>query len=525
VNTMVAGNLKKLALCGILVLLVILAGCVTQPMSTAVQTSSSPSSQPPQTKPNPVNSPFVPPTIITNSVTPIPSNNTNSVSTKPNSKPLSGTVILGRPTAESITLSLLSRDNINIYIQYGTNPGKYEFQTGFTVLQKDQPYELKIGGLKTNTQYYYRIYHQTFGEPAFSATADSTFRTQRAEGDAFVFTIDADPHWDNNTDPQKLGITFLNILGEHSDFNIDLGDTFMTEKLKARSYPEASSVYIDKRSDFNIFGASVPLYLVIGNHDGEIAGAANKIENNITVWAREARVNYYPNPNPDSFYSGNQRIDPFIGPGENYYSWEWGDALFVVLDPYWYSPGAGKLISGWNMTLGKEQYDWLKGTLEKSKAKFKFIFAHSLVGGFDLGTAGNMRGGTEAAGLFEWGGRNEDGSWGFDQNRPGWGKPIHQILVDNHVTAFFHGHDHFFGQQQLDGIIYLECPQPGAINENNHAAEFGYKTGTFVDGAGHIRVTVANDSVTLDFIRTYLPGKEPAGRKNGEIAYSYAIGS
>jgi hypothetical protein len=234
-------------------------------------------------------------------------------------------------------------------------------------------------------------------------------------------------------------------------------------------------------------------------------------------------MTYFPNPTPDGFYDGNRRDDPFIGPGENYYGWEWGDALFVVLDPYWYSPGGGKNIIGWNMTLGKEQYDWLKATLEKSKAKFKFIFTHSLVGGFYLGTAGNMRGGTEAAGLFEWGGRNQDGSWGFEQNRPGWGKPIHQILVDNDVTAFFHGHDHFFGEQELDGIIYQECPQPGAISEKNHASEFGYKTGTFVDGAGHVRVTVAKDQVTIDFIRTYLPGKEPAGHQNGEIAYSYTI--
>jgi hypothetical protein len=70
------------------------------------------------------------------------------------------------------------------------------------------------------------------------------------------------------------------------------------------------------------------------------------------------------------------------------------------------------------MTLGRDQYDWLKTTLENSSAKFKFVFAHNLVGGFDLGTVGNMRGGTEAAGFYEWGGKNPDGSWGFDQNRP-----------------------------------------------------------------------------------------------------------
>lgn len=488
-----SNRIKKCFIAGSIAAMLLIAGCTTAPTQTATQPTTAANSQPQQTTSN------------------------------LNNKPFAGTVILGSPMATSITMSLLTKVNTDIFIQYGISPGRYESQTGVTKLQKDQLVEIKIGWLKIDTQYFYRVCHQTAGETEFSAADENTFQTQRAAGNSFVFTVDADPHWDNNTDPAKLQTTFRNILDEHPDFNIDLGDTFMTEKLKPRSYAEASSIYIDKRSDFTIFGSSVPLFLAIGNHDGEIAGAFNKAENNLTAWARKARATYYPNPTPDSFYDGNRRDDPFIGPGENFYAWEWGDALFVVLDPYWYSPGGGKNITGWNMTLGKEQYDWLKATLENSTAKFKFVFSHSLVGGFDLGNAGNMRGGIEAAGLFEWGGQNEDGSWGFDNNRPGWEKPIHQLLVENHVTIFFHGHDHFFGKQELDGVIYQECPQPGAINEKNHAEEFGYKTGTFVDGTGHLRITVSWNQVTVDFIRTYLPGKEPAGHQNGEVAYSYAI--
>ncbi len=512
---------KKLSVVGSLILIIFGTGCTTAPTQTATPTGTTSAAQNPQISPQPIYTPVISPsnTVISSATTATLS----SIAAGLITKPFGGTTLLGRPTTDSITLSLLARANTEIFVQYGTNPGRYESQTTNIKLQRDQPFELKIAGLKTDTQYYYRLCHQASGETAFSAATESTFHTQRALGGSFVFTVDADPHWDNNTDPARLQTTFRNILDEHPDFNIDLGDTFMTEKLKSGSYLEASSIYADKRSDFTIFGSSVPLFMTIGNHDGEIGGAPNKVENSLTVWARKARITYYPNPTPDGFYDGNRRDDPFIGPGENYYSWEWGDALFMVLDPYWYSPGGGKNISGWNMTLGKEQYDWLKRTLEKSQAKFKFVFSHSLVGGFDLGTAGNMRGGTEAAGLFEWGGRNEDGSWGFEQNRPGWGKPIHQILVDNHVTAFFHGHDHFFGKQELDGIVYQECPQPGAINEKNHAEEFGYKTGAFIDGTGHVRVTIAKDRVTIDFIRTYLPGKEPVGHKNGEIAYSYTV--
>ena len=54
--------------------------------------------------------------------------------------------------------------------------------------------------------------------------------------------------------------------------------------------------------------------------------------------------------------------------------------------------------------------------------------------------------------------------------------PIHDLLVANHVTAVFHGHDHLFVKQDLDGIIYQEVPQPSAARANatNSAAEYGY---------------------------------------------------
>jgi hypothetical protein len=445
-----------------------------------------------------------------------------------NSKAFPGTFILGRPTTDSITLSLLATGNIEIFVQYGKASGKYDVQTSVSNLQRDQPQELKITGLNKDTQYYYRLRHRLTGETDFSAGVEGTFHSQRTAGGSFVFTVEADPHFDNNTDPAKLKLTFQNILNEHPDLDIDLGDTFMTEKLAFRSFTQVVNLYATKRNDFNIFSNSVPIFLALGNHDGESGGALNGTENNIAVWASKARQLYYPNPYPDGYYSGNTKAEPFIGLRGNYFAWEWGDALFVVLDPYWYSQG-GKNSTGWNLTLGKEQYDWLKSTLEKSQAIFKFVFAHNLVGGFDLGSTGNMRGGTEAAGLYEWGGKNTDGTWGFDKNRPGWGKPIHQLLVDNHVTIFFHGHDHFFGRQELAGVVYQECPQPGSINEQNHAAEYGYKTGTFLDGAGHIRVTVSSDQVKgdfevkVDYISSYLPKDETLVKKNGQVAFSYTI--
>jgi hypothetical protein len=60
----------------------------------------------------------------------------------------------------------------------------------------------------------------------------------------------------------------------------------------------------------------------------------------MTVWANALRKKYFPNPRPDGFYTGNATPDKTAGLLENYYAWEWSDALFVVLDPFWFTPRA-----------------------------------------------------------------------------------------------------------------------------------------------------------------------------------------
>ena len=199
-------------------------------------------------------------------------------------------------------------------------------------------------------------------------------------------------------------------------------------------------------------------------------------------------------------------------------------ALFVVLDPFWYTKsGSNRGDGNWRWTLGKQQYDWLKHVLQTSKSRFKFVFSHHLVGGQN--SNGNARGGIEAAPYFEWGGRNADGSWGFDQKRPGWGKPIHQLMVDSGVTAFFHGHDHFFDKQDLSGIVYQLVPQPGnrGYDRVRQASEYGYVHGVIMPPAGYLRVTVAPSKVKVDYVRSYLAADENEKRHNGEVAYSYTV--
>jgi hypothetical protein len=144
------------------------------------------------------------------------------------------------------------------------------------------------------------------------------------------------------------------------------------------------------------------------------------------------------------------------------------------------------------------------------------------VGGLD----GQMRGGIEAAPYYEWGGANGDGTPGFAQHRPGWGKPTHQVLVDSQVTAVFHGHDHLYANQVLDGIVYQEVPQPSAVNTQSGpslAAQYHYASGTIVSSSGHLRITVSPASVKGEYVRAWPPASETATRRNGEVAHSWTV--
>ena len=130
-----------------------------------------------------------------------------------------------------------------------------------------------------------------------------------------------------------------------------------------------------------------------------------------------------------------------------------------------------------------------------------------------VGGGKDARGGIEFADLYEWGGNNLDGSYGFDTNRPGWGKPIHQLLVDNNINIVFKGHDHFYAKQELDGVVYQTLPQPSHPGEKvNTAEEYGYLSGKILGGSGYLHVEVLNNYVTIQFVKN-----------DGSIIYSYSI--
>lgn len=455
-------------------------------------------------------------------------------------------LILGRPTDSSVAISLLASNAITAYLEYGTSPGVYPFRTSTNLFSSGLPVEMTLNGLQPNQAYVYRVRFMLPGAVTLLAGPEHGFHTRRARGSTFTFDIEADPHYLDNT-PSVWTQTLTNILADRPDFLIDLGDTFMGEKYAptnayALTEPGILEACAAVRNQFfSIPGHSVPLFLAEGNHDPELGWLLSLSSPlaNPAVWGAGARGYYYPSPVPGGFYSGAVSVDPFQQePRDGYYAFEWGDALIVVLDPFWYSnQGVKKSKDPWSWTLGAEQYYWLKATLEGSSAKFKFVFAHHLVGGsFD----GLARGGVEFSPYFEWGGLNADGSPGFASHRPGWPLPIRDLLLTNQVQVFFHGHDHLYVKQDYyrsgvaagpPDLIYQEVPQPSHFpyDSTSYATgtniDYNYQSGVFHGSSGHLRVTVSPSSTTVDYVRSYRPEDLLAGRTNGMVIESYTIPS
>ena len=448
--------------------------------------------------------------------------------------------ILGRPTDHSVTVNAIAGQAVEAYFEYGTASGVYGAQTTPTVFPTGT-IEVVIDGLIPNTRYYYRKRHRPSGSPDdFIVGAEHTFHTQRARTATFSFAVQADSHQGFAAfhSSELYGLTMQNIAAGKPDFILDLGDTF---SLDGTTETEATvrQKYLDQRPFFGLAAHSSPLFLVLGNHENEEAWnlddfGANRAAS-LPVLGGNARKRYYVNPIPDGFFTGNTDPLPELDGDhlrEDYYAFEWGNALFVAIDPYAYTtrkPFAGStggekndetVGNRWDWTLGRAQYLWLKQTLETSTATFKFLFMHHLTGG----TADYSRGGARGAKYVEWGGYDIDGTtWGFPSNRPGWEMPIHQLLVQNHVTAVVHAHDHVFAKEDLDDIVYLSMPFAANADYGFgfSSNQTDYAGADMVENSGHVRVTVAPATVTVDYVRSFLPGNGT----NGSVAYSFGVTS
>lgn len=433
------------------------------------------------------------------------------------------TELIGRVSDVQATLQFQVTDTLSARVIYGLTPTLFSDSTPWVKILPGKPENILLTHLQPNSQIYYRLDYSYNNNPIIHRPVYS-FHTQRPPNSTFTFTIQADPHMDEQSDSAVYLRCLKNQLEDNPDFMIDLGDILMSDKLRLpnKTVPRDTVTYRSHmmRKYYETVAHSLPVYIAIGNHEGESGWNLNGTANNVAIWGTVDRKKYFLNPENDGFFSSDTTQYPFVGTRESYFSYTWGDALFVILDPYWNTKVKPDSLNGWRWSLGKAQYDWLKSTLENSDAKFKFVFCHHLVGGDKDG-----RGGVEFASKYEWGGNNLDGTYGFTNNRPGWYKPIKELLKEHKVAIFFHGHDHFFGQQEKECLIYQEVPQPSHPNFTsiNYAEGYGYHEGVILPNSGHLRVTVSPTETKVEYVRVYLPRNETPNRKNKDISAFYTV--
>ena len=381
--------------------------------------------------------------------------------------------------SSSARIQVTSNQTISAYIEYGYSRAKYTAKTSAVNIKAGSSTSILISSLKPSTKVYYRVRYSLKATGTYLAKTELSFTTSAASSNT-VFAIQADPHMDENSDGTVYSNTLQQVVAAAPAFLMDLGDIFMVDKLQDKSEANIRARFELMLGYYKKLG-SVPLKICLGNHDGELGYSKFNTKN----YRRE----YFPEQTGELAY----------------FSFEGPDQLHVVLDPFTYTTSNPK-DDGWQWTLGKTQYDWLKNTLSSSTATHKFIYIHHLL----VGNA-TSRGGVEIAMRNEWGGQNNDGSPGFESNRPGWGKPIHQLLLDNKVGFVFKGHDHLYVKQELDGIIYQTVPQPSHPGDKLDVKQYGYLSGKGVGGSGFIKVRTDAKTAFVDFVK-----------HDGTIADSYS---
>lgn len=427
-------------------------------------------------------------------------------------------IVAGRPTQRSALLSVRATRDVEGYVEVvGADP-PVTTRTPQRRFPGGMPVEVRIDELAPDRAYAAQFIWRTADEPEWRRREPIRLRTQRAPGSTFTFAVQADSHLDTQTQPALYEQTLRNAAAAAPDFLFDLGDTFMVDK-RRDDYRRAAPQYPAQRWYLGLVKA--PIFLVLGNHDGEVGWRGHGAAEGMTAWSFAQRALHFPNPVDDDFYSTPDA--PAETAGQSCYAFEWGAALFVALDPFRATTmRKGSAADGWSWTLGTDTHSWLERVLAASRAKFRFVMIHHLVGG--LGPEG--RGGAEAAALYEWGGKSADGVASFATKRPGWSAPIHELLRRSGPTIVLHGHDHFWAQQEFDGVVYQMVPQPGHPGGDaaRMAAEYGYRSGEFRPSPGFVRITVAPSEAKVELVRTVVgAGVSRAGERNGDIAASYVV--
>ncbi len=339
-----------------------------------------------------------------------------------------------------------------------------------------------IQGLAGGSTYEYRILSAVPGGDPFPA-GRGRFTTQRTGEVGFTAALMTDAHTgtfpDGGGPVEVLDEVVRNVRREQPDFVIALGDNVAWRSSRNAPQPDdvgARRAYTMYRRHVAPLTMSCPHFGLIGNWEGE----SGKLPSDSAARVSEVRRRFTPGPDDRTYPQGGSS-------NEDYYAFEWGPALFVILNVQSYTEPSGERLSGASdvtlvedWTLGNEQFAWMERTLSGSDHPYKFVCIHHAVGG-NAGDDRNTlygRGGHRAADVGEQ-------------------KLVHEAMRGFGVQAFFFGHDHVFVDEIVDDIHYS---MPGSCGAP-------WKFGTEITGydrywedSGHGRLDVQPDRATMTFV-------------------------
>ena len=234
-------------------------------------------------------------------------------------------IILGRPTNTAVTASILFDQNVQYFLEYGTVSGNYLTSTSTFSNVLNVPDEVDLSNLVANTKYFYRMQYKLVGALTFTTTPEYSFNTQRSSGSSYTFTIESDEHlYDIKGNRSMYQVTLANEAADNPDFMLSLGDIFGDDHTPlTTTSADMDALHKDYRQYLGQICHSIPFYVCLGNHEGENDYYLNQTPpNNIGVWGTQWRKYYYPNPYPNSFYTGNTAVI-ILGLGAMLYLWFW----------------------------------------------------------------------------------------------------------------------------------------------------------------------------------------------------------
>ena len=409
--------------------------------------------------------------------------------------------LLGRVTYDSATLNLVGAEEPAVgqvrFRKDGSAVAEPWQETAPFAIDPKAAAPVKLHPLVADSLYRYELFARLKNETEFSQVAGGIFRTQRSKPSAFSFALISDSHI---TPWHKSRLAVLNqvsgaVVDRKPELVLLLGDNIQTFTSHGGPIAEPEHgplLYLSLRKGLGNLPASVPVFLALGNWEGENGWHPERLRS----WARQARKEYGCNPEPTTYPQGGSAA-------QDYYGFTWGDALFLVLNVTGYTPKDHSLGSpigsrdDW--TLGDEQKAWLKRQLAESETRWKLLFIHHPVGG---------NGGDDLNSRY--------GRGGGRAARVGEQALIHSWMRQYGVQALFYGHDHVFTDSVVDGIHYTCVGSAGAPWKFG-TAETGYDK--FWTPSGFTWVEVDSESLRVSFVR---PDPLVAG---GVIVHSYEIAS